>query len=138
MKPAVEQAITDIERSLVGSRVRVHEDPDGGAFVIVDNVGIGPSFEPTTTWAGFHVTWSYPDADVYPHFIDAVVKYVGTGPAPNQHADGDLPTPMSRGAVMPGFDLPAIQVSRRSNRRNVATDTALQKLLRVLAFVRSR
>jgi hypothetical protein len=39
---------------------------------------------------------------------------------------------------MPGFDLPAIQVSRRSNHRNADTDTAVQKLLRITDFLRTR
>jgi len=39
---------------------------------------------------------------------------------------------------MPGFELPAIQVSRRSNHRRAETDSALQKLLRILEFLRSR
>jgi len=45
---------------------------------------------------------------------------------------------MTRGAMMPGFEMPAIQVSRRSQRRNAATDSALQKLFRVIEFLKSR
>jgi hypothetical protein len=35
---------------------------------------------------------------------------------------------------MPGFDRPAAQVSRRSNRWNPALDTATLKLMRVLRW----
>ncbi|MGD0065790.1 MAG: hypothetical protein ABSB76_20375 [Streptosporangiaceae bacterium] len=76
--------------------------------------------------------WTYPDADVYALFADVGVRYVGSGPVPNQHRDGNLPTALMRSAAMPGFELPAIQISRRSNHRNAETDSALQKLLRVL------
>ena len=114
------------------------EDPDGGSFVIVDDVDIGAGFSPTISWIGFHITWTCPDADVYPHFIDASVQYVGTNAAPNPHPAGALPTSLTRGHEMPGFQLPAIQVSRRSNRRNAETDTALCKLLRVVEFLRTR
>jgi hypothetical protein len=138
MKPDVAEAVKEMETALIGSAVRIIEDHDGGAYVVVDDVAIGDSFSPRSSWIGFHVTWTYPDCDVYPHFIDAGVKYIGSGPAPNQHTAGNLPTALTRGATMPGFDLPAIQISRRSNHRNANTDTAVQKLLRITDFLRTR
>jgi hypothetical protein len=138
MKREVDRAIEALRRGLPGHQIRALPDPDGGAFVIVDDVEIGDGFSPARSWIGFHITFACPEPDVYPHFIDPGVRYVGAGPAPNQHPEGNLPTAMSRGATMPGFELPAIQVSRRSNRRNAATDTPLQKLLRVAEFLRTR
>ena len=138
MKPAVEEAVEELRRGLPGHEVRVKEDSDGGAFVIVEGMGLGQAFAPATSWVGFHVTWPYPDADVYPHFIDPKVQYVGSGPAPVPSPEGNLPTAMGRGATMPGFEMPAIQVSRRSNHRNATTDSALDKLLRVVEFLRRR
>lgn len=101
-------------------------------------MAIGPCFDPASSWIGFHIVWTYSDADVYPHFIAAGVRYIGSGPAPNQHPEGNLPIALTRGATMPGFELPAIQVSRRSNHRNAETDSALQKLLRIAEFLRTR
>ena len=138
MKAAVEQAVDEIRHGLSGHDVRTLEDSDGGAYVIVEGMNIGDSFAPSVSWVGFQITWSYPDADVYPHFIDASVTYVGTGASPNAHADGNLPASMTRGSLMPGFEIAAIQVSRRSNRRNATTDTALQKLIRVVESLRCR
>ena len=138
MKAEVAAAIEEIEASQVGTGVRVKPDPDGGAYTIVDGVAIGPCFDPGSSWIGFHITWTYCDSDIYPHFIDAGVRYVGSGPAPNQHPGGDLPMALTRGATMPGFELPAIQVSRRSNHRNAETDSGLQKLLRIAEFLRTR
>jgi hypothetical protein len=138
MKPEVEAAIEQLKDAGVGTEIRTKPDTDGGAYVIVDDVTVGDAFEPTTSWVGFHIVWSYPDADVYPHFLDAGLRYVGSGSTPNQHADGKLPKALTRGAKMPGFDLPAIQVSRRSNHRDAQSDSALQKLLRVVAFLESR
>ena len=137
MKPEVTKAVEELERGAPGTGIRSEEDGNGGAYVIVDGVDIGSSFEPATSWIGFHITWSYPDADVYPHFIDPGLRYVGTGEAPNQYPDGSLPTSMTRGATMPGFQLAAIQVSRRSTRRNAESDSALGKLLRVVHFLRT-
>jgi hypothetical protein len=138
MKPDVARAVEELREGFPGHDMHVTEDADGGAVVIVDSIEIGDSFAPSAAWIGFHITWPYPDSDVYPHFIDPNVRYVGGRDAPNKHADGDLPTSMTRGAALPGFDIPAIQVSRRSNRRNPTTDSALQKLLRVIEFLRSR
>jgi hypothetical protein len=138
MKPDVEKAVQELIEGTPGT-VRYEDDGDGGAYVLVEGIDISERFAPRLAWIGFHITWPYPDADVYPHFIDASVRYVGDGPTPNQHPDGDLPAAMSRANfVAPGFDLPAIQVSRRSNRRNAQTDTALDKLLRVVDFLRTR
>lgn len=138
MKAHVATAIEELEDAQIASRVRTMNDPDGGSYVIVDDLTIGDSFDPSTSWIGFHILWTYPDSDVYPHFTAAGLRYVGTGPAPSQHPDGNLPTALTRGAIMPGFDLPAIQISRRSNHRNADTDSALRKLLRILDFLRSR
>jgi hypothetical protein len=138
MKPDVALAVAELEAALIGSAVRVKEDRDGGAYVVVDNVAVGDSFSPRSSWVGFHVVWTYPDSDVYPHYISADLKYVGSGATPNQHPEGNLPVALTRGATMPGFDLPAIQVSRRSNHRNADTDTASQKLLRIIDFLRTR
>lgn len=138
MKADVASAVGELEAARIGTGVRTKDDSDGGTYVVVDEVTIGDSFVPSTSWIGFHIVWTYPDADVYPLFIDAGIRYVGSDPAPNQHLDGNLPTALTRGAIMPGFELTAIQISRRSNHRNAETDSALQKLLRVLQFLRSR
>lgn len=138
MKPEVEKALDELTTGLPDATVDSKPDPDGGAFVLVHGIEIGSSFEPASSWVGFHITFAYPDADVYPHFIDPEVRYVGSGEAPNQSPDGNLPTAMTRGATMPGFERPAIQISRRSNRRDADSDSALQKLLRIVEFLRTR
>lgn len=137
MKPDVASAVEELRAAKVGTDIEVRPDPDGGVFAMVQGVDVGP-FAPPVTWVAFQITWAYPDADCYPHFVSPELRYVGTGPAPNVHAEGNLPTAMTRGAQAPGFDAPAIQVSRRSNRRDAETDSALHKLLRVIDFLRSR
>ena len=139
MREAVAGAIAELEDEGPGEGVRFEEDGDGGAYVVVDGIEIGNCFSPSTSWIGFHITHSYPEAAVYPHFIDAGLRYVGEGEAPNEHPDGNLPRAMTRGDhKMPSFELAAVQVSRSSPRRAPGTDTALKKLLRVIDFLRSR
>jgi hypothetical protein len=138
MKPNVEAAVTELREGLPGHNIIVKEDAEGGAYVIVEAIDIGSGFDPSVSWVGFHITWPYPESDVYPHFIDHNVRYTGKGPSPVEHANGPLPSSMTRDQTMPGFDKEAIQVSRRSNRWNPSTDTALRKLLRVVAFLKER
>ena len=69
----------------MGTAVEVVPDADGGACVLIKGVDIGEAFSPSETWVAFQITWTYPDADCYPHFIDPAIKYVGTDAAPNPH-----------------------------------------------------
>jgi hypothetical protein len=138
VKEEVKEAILELEEGAPGEGLLFLEDGEGGAHVIVEGIPIGSSFSPEVTWIGFHILHSYPDADVYPHMVDAGLRYVGSGDAPNVYPEGNLPTAMSRGAIASGFDRPAIQVSRASNRRDAENDSALQKLLRVINFLETR
>jgi hypothetical protein len=139
MKDAVREAITELEDANLGEGVRFEEDGEGGAYVAVDGLAIGDRFSPSVSWIGFHITHSYPEAAVYPHFVDPSLRYVGGGAAPNEHPDGNLPTSISRGDYKLGeLEPSAIQVSRSSPKRAPGTDTALKKLERVIAFLESR
>ncbi len=130
MKESVAVAIKEIEDAGVGTGVRTKEDADGGACVIVDGIAIGDAFSPSTSWIGFHIVWTCPDADVYPHFIDPGLTYIGSAPTPNQHPEGNLPAAISRGATMPGFenpgdpDLAEVQPPQRRDRLRVAEAAA--------------
>jgi hypothetical protein len=140
MKPRVEQALAELESAYPGW-VRHEPDDDGGAFVLVDKVALGDRYLPQAAWIAFHITWTYDEgAEVYPHFLDATVRYVGEGATPNAAPSGvaadRLPAALSRGFKAPGFDLDAIQVSRRSNTPDEVT--ALEKLARVVDFLRTR
>src|SRR4051794_16968893 len=102
MKEKVEQAIAELGAAGLGSAIEIKEDPDGGAYVILEGLKIGEVWNPIESWIGFHITFPYPDADVYPHFTAAGLRYIGEGETPNQSPDGDLPMAMTRGATMPG------------------------------------
>jgi len=130
----VRQAIEELKTSFSDHEVRTLEDGDGGAYVLVEDLDLGERYAPPTSWVGFHITHPYPDADVYPHFISGDVRYLGAGPTPNS----GFPEGIAPGHAMPGFNLPAIQISRRSNRWNPDRDTAALKLARVLDWIRSR
>ena len=123
--PAVAQAIEEIRRTFDRCAVKVEPDGSGGAVVVVQSVPMGCPYLQPEVWFGFHVTFQYPYADVYPHFTNSDLA----------RSDG--------GALGSGFGTasfrgqPAIQISRRSNRLNPETDTAALKLLKVLTWMKT-
>ena len=126
MLPAVETAIAEIREAFPGSEITSISDPQGGAYVVVQDLSLGELFTPSTSWVGFLITFQYPDADVYPHFIRGDLKRADhtsfpagiTGPTTWQNRS-------------------ALQVSRRSNRWTAGVDTAASKLAKVLQWLRS-
>lgn len=122
----VDDAIDEIRRHFDQTVTTVVEDGQGGAYVFVEDVDLGGKYSPARSWIGFHVTFQYPYSDVYPHFVRGdLARADGTG----------LGEAMSSGQFQ---GRQAIQVSRRSNHLNPATDTALLKLLKVLDWMQSR
>jgi len=124
--PEVQTAIEQIKAAFVDHPVTIEEDSDGGAVVVVGDLSIGEQYEPSRSWVGFRITFQYPHADVYPHFLDGSVK----------RRDGAALGESFSGTTWEAR--PAIQVSRKSNRMNPAVDTGATKLLKVLEWVRSR
>jgi hypothetical protein len=128
MKDAVQQAIEQLRQAHPGHRVELLEEPQGGAFVIVDDLPIGERFKQKRSWIGFALGFQYPLSDVYPHFLRPDLE----------RADGrPLASPLNPSQTMPGFERPAVMLSRRSNRWNPARDTAVLKLARVVEWLRN-
>ena len=122
MLPPVSDAIQEIRTNFPGSTLLVHEDGEGGAYVILEDLEMPASCMPRTSWIGFRIPYTYPNADVYPHYVRPDLK----------RADGsELPAV----SPTPWDGRPALQVSRKSNRWNPATDTALLKLLKILEWL---
>lgn len=122
--PPVVKAIDELRSTFDHSMVEAEPDGSGGAFVRVMNIPLGPPYQQSSIWIGFRITFQYPYADVYPHFTD-----------PNlTRADGaDLGSGFGSAHFQ---NEPAIQISRRSNNLNPATDTAALKLLKVIQWLR--
>ncbi len=126
MVPTVAEAVDEIRTTFEDATVTVREDGEGGAFVRIEPVDPGAPYAQRETWIGFRITAQYPYADVYPLFVRADLA----------RADGQ---PLGEALSGSAFeDQPAVQVSRRSNHLNPATDTAALKVLKVLAWMASR
>ena len=124
MKQHVSDAIDELDRAFLSSTVTSREDGSGGAFVIVEDVVIGPKFDPSTTWLGGHITATYPYADIYPLFMGDDVRRVGGLP---------FEAPVTGGAHFEQRS--ALQISRRYNRTQNYPQTAVAKFLKVLRFL---
>jgi hypothetical protein len=125
--PEVDAAITEVRNAFPTNRVDVEPDAEGGAWVIVNDLPLGPPYDRGATWVGFQITFQYPRSDVYPHFMDGILR----------RKDGQ--------ALGAGFSGPidwrgrmAVQVSRSSKRWNPLIDTAATKLAKVLEWVRDK
>lgn len=124
--PEVAEAIDEIRAAFAPSPVTVEEVGDGGAHVVIETVELGTTYDQDSTWVGFDITFQYPLADVYPHFVRPDLTRRDQAPL------GEATSPAAHRGQ------PAIQLSRRSNHLNPATDTAALKALKVITWLNSR
>ena len=125
MTPEVSAAVEEIRQTFAGHTVDVEEEAQGGASVVVRDLDVGNRYKPASTWIGFLITFQYPAADVYPHFT------VGGFARADDTALGN------GFSVVQWREMPAVQISRRSNRWNPAADTAAGKLLKLLEWMKT-
>lgn len=138
--PEVQEAIDEIAENHPGQPLSVMPDGQGGAFVILDGLALGCPYSQPDTWTGFHITQSCPYSDVYPHFVRAdLTRIDGGGLGEGLSVGHSFPPPGAAG-VTNAQRRPAIQVSRRSNKRDNTSDleTPLLKMLKVLRWLKSR
>lgn len=126
MTPEVSRAIEELTAAFPASVVEARALEDGGASVTVDPVDPGEAYVQRETWIRFVIGFQYPYADVYPLFVRPDLA----------RTDG---APLGEGMTSASFEgVPAIQISRRSNKLDPATDTAALKVVKVLEWLRLR
>jgi hypothetical protein len=124
MKVEVSGAIEELKRQFSPSFFTVREDGQGGAYVVIEPVTLGPKYKPADTWVGFQIAAQYPYADIYPVFIGGDVV----------RADGvAFVAPVTPGHHFEGR--PAIQVSRRNSAAQNGLQKAPAKILKILDFL---
>lgn len=125
MKGSVLEALEEL-RQAFPENVVAEEDGEGGAYVKISDVALAEIYVQPNTWVGFRIPFQYPQADVYPHFVRPDLarrdgRPLGEAMTSSQwRSDG------------------AIQISRRSSRRDGALETALIKLDKVIEWLRRR
>ena len=120
----VRMAVAEI--AAVYPHVSLKPDGVGGAHVVVEGMKLAPIYGQRETWVGFHITYAYPQADVYPHFVRGDLYRVDGAALGEGTSTGHSFS-----------DRAAVQLSRRSNRLNPAVDTALLKLQKVIRWLNS-
>src|SRR5208337_3142513 len=124
MKVEVSTGIEELKRQFELSSFTVREDGQGGAYVLMEPVSLGPRYKPAATWMGFQIPAQYPYADIYPVFIGAnIARFDGVAFA----------APVTNGHSFEGR--PAIQVSRRSGAAQNGLQKATAKILKILDFL---
>ena len=124
MTPEVLKAVQDLRAVFPDATIEAEDDGQGGAYVEVEPVDLGDTYNPARTWCGFHITFQYPRSDVYPHFLGGEVRRVDNCGFGQGVTQGQW-----RGRQ-------ALQLSRRSNRLDPNVDTAATKLAKVVAWFR--
>ncbi len=125
LTPAAESGILALQQ-IYGEALSLKHDGQGGAYVIVDHLFIGKSFQPNLSWVGFLISFQYPYPDIYPHFTCGNLIYK-SGPLPGGLSKTTWPG-------KPGESV--IQISRKSLNWNPSVDTAITKLEKVLSWLR--
>jgi len=124
MKVEVSSAVEELKRQFSTSSFAVREDGQGGAYVVMEPVTLGPKYRPEATWVGFQIPAQYPYADIYPVFIGGEVV----------RADGvAFVAPVTPGHHFEGRS--AIQISRRNSAAQNGLQKAPAKILKVLDFL---
>jgi len=131
MKAAVETAIAEIRAAHPGHQVDVEPDGSGGAFVRVSGIDLGPKYIPQVVWVLFQIVYTYPFADVYPHYFPVGLSRTDGRPL------GEA-MHLNNSVCPPSGQITATMVSRRSPRRDPTKETAAIKLAKVVEWVRSR
>jgi hypothetical protein len=132
MKEAVQTALAAIVERYGAERVRAVPDGQGGAWVEISDVDLGDSYTPTTTFVIVLLPFNLPNADVYPMHVRADLNRTdGAG-----LGEGFSATSVS----WPGDPQPrpVTQVSRRTRRSDFTRQTALQKIEKVIDWIRTR
>lgn len=125
MTPEVAAAVDEIKAAFPNATIEVKEEADA-VVVLLDPIDPGQPYVQRESWIGFRITFQYPYADVYPHFVRGDLSRV----------DG---AKLGEGMTVTTFGgQSAVQISRRSNKLDPNTDTALIKLHKVLAWLQTR
>jgi hypothetical protein len=124
MKVEVSKGIEELKRQFSSSTFTLAEDNQGGAYVTIENVSLGPRYSPDHTWLGFQIPAQYPYADIYPAFVGAEINRVDGVP---------FAPPVTRGHHFLGR--PAIQVSRRNGAAQYGSQKVTAKILKILDFL---
>lgn len=132
LKAGVAKAVEGLRNYFADKTVHVWPTAEGAAFVIVEDLPLGPPYQQDSTWVGFWLSTACPDDDTYPFYVREDLSRLDGTP---------LKTPLHTGRAFPevGSDVPkrqAVMVSRRQNNRSSwVHESPLLKLLTVIDWM---
>lgn len=128
VRPEIAEALDEIRATFGDTSVSAKVVEDENVWVTVSDVFLGEQWDPSHSTVSFTISFQYPYADCYPHFIDASVKRTD---------GGQLPPGMQPAQQTPRGDT-AVMISRRNNHVAEVPDTAAVKLVKVINWVRAQ
>jgi hypothetical protein len=132
LKAAVEGSLADLTAAYGDAQVLVVPDGQGGAWVEVREVELSRAYVQPTTFVVFLLPFNLPGADIYPVFVrDDLARHDGAA-----LGEGLQRTTLS----WPGqpAQRPVIQISRRTRGGAFTSQTAVQKVEKVLEWLRNK
>ncbi len=132
VKTAVQLAIEGLDAQYGCEKVHPYPDGQGGAWVTIDEVELGPPYGQPDTTVICLLPFNLPNADVYPIFVRTDLSRADNQPL----GEGFQQTAVQ----LPGEPTPrqATQVSRRTRNGQFTDQTATLKIEKVLAWIRGQ
>ena len=130
-KTAVLRAIEVIQDAFPDWTVHTCPDGQGGLWVELTGVPLGPPYVQVKTYLVFLLPFTLPGSDIYPMFVRPDLNRIDGAPLGEGFAVTELSWPAG---LAPR---PVVQVSRRT-RGSFAQQTASQKVSKVLDWVMAR
>ncbi len=130
-KAAVRNALDSVTGAFPDSGLTTHADGQGGLWVELTGVPLGIPYQQDDTFVLFLLPFTLPGSDIYPMFVRRDLSRVDGQPL----GEGFQPTELSWPAER--SPRPVLQVSRRT-RGAFASQTAAQKIVKVIDWIRTR
>lgn len=130
-KTAVLQAIEVIKDAFPDLPDRTCSDGQGGLWVELTGVPLGPPYVQDDTFLVFLLPFTLPGSDIYPMFVRPDLTRLDGAPLGEGFAVTELSWPAEQ------VPRPVVQVSRRT-RGSFVLQTASQKISKVLDWVMAR
>jgi hypothetical protein len=132
LKSAVDSALEQLRTAYGEDRVLAVGDGQGGAWVELVDVELSGTYVQSTTFVVFLLPFNLPGADIYPMFVRDDLTRRDDAP----FGDGVQRTTLSWPGQPP--QRPVIQISRRTRGGAFTAQTAVQKVEKVLEWLRTR
>lgn len=130
-KAAVREALDSVKSAFPDCGLAAHADGQGGLWVELTGVPLGNPYQQADTFVVFLLPFTLPGSDIYPMFIRRDLSRIDGQPLGEGFQATELSWPAENSPR------PVVQVSRRT-RGAFASQTAQQKIVKVLDWIRTR